>query len=261
MLLASGVHEINLIAQDTTAYGRDRQDGTSLPGLVQALEALEDDFWLRILYAHPRHVSEELLDCFADARHLVPYVDIPLQHINDRLLRSMGRGMGGENTRALMARLRERVPDIAVRTTFLVGYPGETESDVDELAAYMTAFEFDRLGVFAFSPEKGTPAAALTEQFVPADVAAGRQRRLLEIQRSISEKKNRQLIGRRLPVLVEGPGDGDNGELIGRTYADAPDVDNLVHIQSPPRDGVAGIVDVEIEGAAAYDLTGRVRQN
>jgi ribosomal protein S12 methylthiotransferase len=191
---------------------------------------------------------------------LVPYVDIPLQHISDRMLRAMNRGMSGQQTRRLMATLRERIPGLTVRTTFLVGHPGETEQDFDELLAYVREYRFDRLGVFAFSPEPGTPAAAITEGTVPAEVAEQRRDTLMQAQHEIACEKNARLIGDVLRVIVDGQ--VEEGEYAGRTAGDAPDVDNCIYFQDSGAEPPNGFVSVRVERAEAYDLYGvRVAHN
>ena len=252
-LLEQGVHEINLIAQDTTRYGADRSDGATLAGLLRELDALPGQFWLRVLYTHPKHVTDDLLEVFAAARHLVPYIDMPLQHISDGILRAMGRGMGEDATRDLLARLRARLPKAILRTTFLVGYPGETEADFAKLLAFVKETRFDRLGAFAYSPEAGTPAAAITEGVVPAGVAQARRDALLEAQQAIALEKNQALVGQELEVLLERTGDRQ-GWLAGRAAGDAPEVDNTVHVHGVKSLLKHGFCRVRITAAGPYDL-------
>ncbi|MDT8391646.1 MAG: 30S ribosomal protein S12 methylthiotransferase RimO [Lentisphaeria bacterium] len=256
-LLAGGALELNLIAQDTTRYGRDLADGTTLAKLLRACEErLDGDFWIRVLYTHPRYFDDDLIAAYQACPRLVPYVDIPLQHISDTVLQAMGRGCSEEETRTLMERLRTDIPGVIIRTTFLVGFPGETAADFDRLRDYVQTFEFDRLGVFAFSPEAGTPAARITEGLVPAETAAARRDALMEIQRSISRRRNEALVGQRVTVLVEGM-DAD-GNHIGRTAADAPEVDNLVAFTAPDGWRADGFARVSVSAASDYDLTGRL---
>lgn len=253
-LLGQGARELNLIAQDTSRYGLDRDDGAGLGELVRQIDALPGEFWVRVLYTHPRYVTEPLLDALAASAHVVPYLDIPLQHISDHLLKAMRRGLGGRATRILMERLRERWPGVALRTTFLVGFPGETEADFEELLQYVTEFRFDRLGVFAYSPEAGTPAAEITEGVVPPALAAARHEALMARQQEIAAAANRALIGRVLRVITDR--EEHPGRYLGRTAADAPDIDNVVHFRGP-RGGIDGhFATVRIDRASAYDLTG-----
>lgn len=256
-LLDSGVAELDLIAQDSSRYGSDRDDGASLAKLVAACDQeLAGDFWLRILYTHPRFFGDDLIAAYRDSRHLVPYVDIPLQHIASPVLKRMGRRVDERQTRELMGRLRSEIPGVAIRTTFLVGFPGETEADFALLREFVREFRFDRLGVFAYSPEEGTPAAKIAEEIVPGAVAAARRDELMAMQQDISLAKNQQQVGRTLKVLVEGT--AADGKFIGRTAADAPDVDNLVTFQGPEDCVGRKFVDVEILQATAYDLAGLV---
>jgi ribosomal protein S12 methylthiotransferase len=253
-LLGQGAAELNLIAQDTSRYGLDRDDGASLAELIRQIDALPGDFWVRVLYTHPRHLTEPLIDTLADSPHVVPYLDIPLQHISDHVLKAMRRGLGGLGTRALMERLRERWPGVAIRTTFLVGFPGETEADFEELLHYVGEYRFDRLGVFAFSPEAGTPAAEITAGCVPPDIADARRATLMTRQQEIATEQNRALIGRTLRVIADR--EEHPGRYLGRTTADAPEIDNSVHFRGP-RGGIDGhFANVRIDKAAPYDLSG-----
>ena len=255
-LLAMGVQELDLVAQDSTRYGADRDDGSSLPELLRRCDGIPGEYWLRLLYTHPRHFTDELMRVFAEARHLVPYIDIPLQHISDSVLRAMGRGVDEASTRALMARLREQVPDAAVRTTFLVGFPGETEADFDALSRFVEDYRFERMGVFVYSAEAGTPAADITEGLVPRRVAEARRARLMELQQAISAERNAAMVGQTVEVLVHGP--ERPGWHAARTAGDAPDIDNVVHVRAPGRRELSGFVTVRITEADAYDLEAEV---
>jgi ribosomal protein S12 methylthiotransferase len=253
-LLGQGARELDLIAQDTSRYGLDRDDGAGLAELVREIDTLPGDFWVRVLYTHPRYVTEPLIDALAASPHVVPYLDIPLQHISDPILKAMRRGLGGRDTRTLMERLRERWPGVAVRTTFLVGFPGETEADFEQLLQYVTEYRFDRLGVFAYSPEAGTPAAEITESCVPPTVAAARRDAIMARQQDLATEANRALIGRTLRVIADR--EEHPGRYLGRSAADAPDIDNVVHFRGP-RGGVDGhFARVRIDKASAYDLSG-----
>ncbi len=256
-LLASGVKELNFIAQDSSRYGVDLQPQSGLAALLQACEAeLQGDFWLRVLYTHPRFFDDPLLETFRGARHLLPYVDMPLQHLASSVLKAMGRRVTEKQTRELLDRVRQRLPGCTVRTTFLVGFPGESEADFQLLLDYVKSYRFDRLGVFAFSPETGTPAAAMTAKRVPPEVAEERRRLLMEAQSEISLAHNQALVGQRLRVLVEGA--AGNRTFVGRTAADAPEVDNLVQFAGPEDCLERGFVEVVVDGASEYDLTGQV---
>ena len=255
-LLAQGVKELNLIAQDTTRYGLERDDGANLQELIRQCDHFSGTYWLRLLYTHPKYFSNEILEALADATHVIPYVDIPLQHISNHILEAMSRRIGGPATRELMLRLRKRWPGVAVRTTFLVGYPGESEDDFKELLDFVEEYRFERLGVFTFSPEIGTPAATLRDDLVPAEIAAERRGQILELQQKISHQNNSQLIGQDLEVLVDHP--EENGQFAGRTTGDAPEIDNLVHFRGPTDCMDRGIVTVKITAASAYDLQGKL---
>ena len=255
-LLAMGVRELDLVAQDSTRYGADRDDGSSLPELLRRCDALEGRYWLRLLYTHPRHFTDELMRVFAEAQHLVSYVDIPLQHISDPVLRAMGRGVDEAGTRVLMARLREQIPGVAVRTTFLVGYPGEAEADFDALSRFVEDYRFDRMGVFVYSPEAGTPAAGITEGLVPRRAAETRRAQLMEQQQAISAERNAAMVGQTVEVLVHGP--ERPGWHAARTTADAPDIDNVVHVRTPGRRELSGFLTVRITEADTYDLEAEV---
>ena len=255
-LLANGVKELDLIAQDTTAYGVERQPRTSLAALLREIEKLPGDFWIRILYAHPVHLTPEFLELLGTSRHLVPYLDIPLQHINSGILKAMRRGMDGEATRKLLFGIRERFPKMTIRTTVMTGFPGETDEAFRQLLSFIEEFQFDRLGAFAFSPEPGTPAYDIQDGHVPPKIAAARRDQILALQKKISLKRNQSFIGSVLPVLVEEK--ADKRHWIGRTQGDAPDVDQSVILELPPKVSLKAntFVDVKITRASDYDLGG-----
>jgi ribosomal protein S12 methylthiotransferase len=257
------IQEIILIAQDTTAYGRDRGVRDALPDLLDALVAVVPSVpWIRILYAYPQHVSPRLIETMSRHAQICHYLDLPLQHAHPDTLRRMGRSGKVDHVRQLIGDLREAMPDIALRTTFIVGYPGETEREFRALEEYIDEVEFDRVGVFTYSPEVGTRAYDLPDQ-VPDEVAEERYRRLMELQQPISLARNELHIGRTLDVLVEGEGeieytDAAPGETalisFGRSYRDAPEIDGVVLIEDVVERGV--MVPVEITGALEYDLVG-----
>ena len=256
-LLANGVRELDLIAQDTTAYGYDQQPRNSLAALLRQIEELPGDFWIRILYTHPLHLTPEFLELLGNGRHLLPYLDVPLQHIADPILKSMRRGMNAAKTRELMLAIREKWPRMVIRTTFMTGYPGETEEDFQALLNFVKEMKFDRMGAFAFSPEPGTPAFEIQEGLVPPEVAEDRRQQLLDLQRGISRKRNKALVGKTMRVLVEAP--AQKGVWSARSAADAPEVDPVVLVREAPATPLATnrFVEVEVTKADDYDLTAR----
>ncbi len=250
-LTAAGVKELIIVAQDTTDYGRDRGEPDSLPRLLHAIaERCPDLAWLRLMYAYPGHVSPALIETMATTPAILPYLDIPLQHGHPATLRRMRRPSNLEMVYRTIEQLRQAMPDICLRTTFIVGYPGETEAEFEGLLDFVRAIRFDRVGAFPFSPEPGTPAAALPDQ-VPEAIKQERWERLMAVQQPISLARNQAQIGRVLTVLVEGH---DNGLTLARSYRDAPEIDGYVLI--PGELPVGTLCDVRITGAMAYDLIG-----
>ncbi len=257
-LVASGVKELNLISQDTTYFGMDRWEdgrpnprspvdstrGESLATLIRALNEIEGEFWIRLLYTHPAHWSDELIQAIADCKKVARYVDMPLQHISDHMLKQMRRETDGEYIRDLIRRMRAGIPDIAIRTTFIVGFPGETEEDFEELLEFIDEAKFERAGIFEYSQEDGTRAAKMEEQINEGT----RQRRWNDAMATIQsrlEKHNETLIGKQLRVLVEEPG-------VARSEMDAPDIDTTVYVdKSLP---VGQFTDVTITDWRGYDL-------
>ncbi|MFO7632773.1 MAG: 30S ribosomal protein S12 methylthiotransferase RimO [Caldilinea sp.] len=259
-LVDAGAKELVIVAQDTTDYGRDRGEPNSLPRLLSAICNRTDErlHWVRLMYAYPGHVSDELIEVMATQAKIAPYLDMPLQHGDPRTLRRMRRPSRLEMVYDHIDRLRAAMPDIALRTTFIVGYPGETEEEFQGLLDFARAIEFDKVGAFTFSPEPGTPSAELPDQ-VDDEVKQERYRRLMEVQQPISLRKNQAQVGRLIDVLVEGEGEIEgSGEplLLARSYRDAPEIDGLVLV--PGVRGVAPgeIIQVHINGAMEYDLVG-----
>ena len=248
-----GVLEINLISQDSTYYGHDlgMQEGlaTLLERLVTAVPEIP---WLRVLYAFPGYVTPRLIEVLATHPQVLPYVDIPLQHAHPDVLRRMRRPADVAGVRRMVERLRQTVPEVCLRTTFIVGFPGETEAEFRALLDFVEELRFDRVGVFKYSHEVGTPAAELSDD-VPEDVKGARLEALMVAQQAISLEKNRALVGARLPILLEGSGDG---LTVGRSYRDAPEIDGLVLIRGELP--VRRLVTVDIEEALVYDLIGKV---
>lgn len=250
-LVSQGVKEVILIAQDTTAYGSDRGEKEGLPPLVEAILASVPQLpWLRIMYTYPGHISPRLMEVMAAHPQVCHYIDLPLQHAHPDVLRRMKRPHDMAKVRRLIADLRQVMPEIALRTTFIVGYPGETEEEFGALLAFLEKTNFDRVGVFTYSQEEGTEAAELPGQ-LPQEVKEERRLRAMELQQKISKEKNRTFISREMEVLVEGVGEGIS---IGRSYRDAPEVDGMVLVEGELP--LNQFVPVRITGALEYDLVG-----
>jgi ribosomal protein S12 methylthiotransferase len=246
-----GVHEVNLIAQDTTDYGWDLGIKDGLPNLLQRLLLAAPSIdWFRILYAYPGCVTDRLIDTMASNPRLVPYLDMPLQHAHPDVLRRMQRPANIDWVYRTIEKMRRALPDLALRTTFLVGYPGETEREFQSLLDFVTEIRLDRVGTFTFSFESGTTSEPLGDP-VPAEVKEERRDRLMALQQSISLQKNQSMIGRTLRVLIEGQGDGLS---LGRSYRDAPEIDGMVIVEGTAL--IGAMVSVRVTGAMAYDLSG-----
>ncbi len=245
-LLEDGVKELILVAQDTTAYGTDRT-GDTLPGLLRSLSKTGVPR-VRVLYAYPDKVSDELLDTMAELDNVCPYLDIPFQHAARTVLARMNRPGGGLSPRVVTERIRRHIPDITLRTTFLVGFPGETDDEFEELLDFVREMKVDRVGAFTFSPEDGTPAVSLPGR-VPRELAEERYERLMELQAEISFEKNKELVGRTLPVLVD---ETDRTGSIGRLESQAPEVDGAVIMGTSLTPGT--IIQARIVQAQNYDL-------
>jgi len=256
-LVKEGVKEINLISQDTTFFGMDTWEqrpnprtpvdssrGTALTTLLRQLNAIEGDFWIRLLYTHPAHWSDELIKTIAECPKVARYIDIPLQHISDAMLERMQRETSGDYIRDLIRRIRAGIPGIAVRTTFIVGFPGETEADVDELCEFIRETKFERLGVFRYSQEDGTRGAKMENQ-IPAKVKEARWHKLMALQQQIAAEVSKSHVGDTLKVLVEEAG-------VARGEADAPDIDGRVYVSRELP--VGEFVEVAITGYHDYDL-------
>ncbi len=252
-LQAMGVQEINLIAQDSTNYGADLGIKEGLAGLLEELTAAVPEIpWIRVLYAFPGYLTPRLMEVMAAHPQILPYIDIPLQHADPGMLRRMLRPPDMDEVRTTIVRLRKMLPRVAIRTTFITGFPGETEAEFQTLLDFVKEMRFDRVGVFTYSAEEGTPAAELPDD-VPDEVKEARREALMLAQQNISLQTNQDWVGRKMDVLLEGQGDG---MTVGRSYRDAPEIDGLVLI---PGDHPLGrIVSVEITEALVYDLMGRI---
>jgi len=259
-LVAAGAKELVIVAQDTTDFGRDQGDPDSLPRLLSALCNRTSDAlkWVRLMYAYPGHVSDGLIEVMASQEKIVPYLDMPLQHGDPRTLRRMRRPSRLEMVYDHVEKLRAAMPDIAMRTTFIVGYPGETEEEFQGLLEFVQEIEFDKVGAFPFSPEPGTPAAELPDP-VAEEEKEERYGRLMEAQQPISLRKNQEQVGKALDILVEGQGEiAESGAplVMGRSYRDAPEVDGLVLVPGIAEAPAGEILQVHINGALEYDLVG-----
>jgi ribosomal protein S12 methylthiotransferase len=255
-LVAAGVKELNLIAQDITAYGKDLPEQPSLEGLIKELARMEGLKWIRLLYAYPDGITESLISLIKNEPKVCKYLDLPIQHISDPILKRMKRRIGEEETRTLIARLREEIPDIAIRTSLIVGFPGETAEDFKKLLQFVEETRFDRLGVFCYSREEGTPAAELPDQ-VSERVKRERHKKLMRTQARVSFKHNRTLVDSEEDVLVEGYSEETELLLKGRSSRQAPDVDGLVYITSGNAN-VGDIVRLKITDSSDYDLIGEI---
>lgn len=253
-LAAEGTIELNLIAQDLTAYGRDRRDGTTLAALLQALARRVPGLrWIRLLYAYPSSVTDELLAVLASEPAVTRYLDMPLQHVSDGVLRAMRRERSGSAIRALVRRIRAAVPGIALRSAFIVGFPGETERDVDELCAFLEEVALEHVGVFRYSREEGTRAAALPGH-VSEKVKRKRWERVMATQARVAARTAAAQVGRTVEVLVEA--EGENGWLVGRTSQQAPEIDGTIRLRGPAAPG--DLVRAVVTAADTYDLAGEV---
>ena len=259
-LARAGVRELNLIGQDTTGYGTDLPGRPTLADLLEALDRVEGLSWIRVQYTYPRAWSDRLISVWANAERVVPYIDMPLQHIAAGMLRTMGRGMTARDTRDLVRRIKAGIPGVAFRTNFIVGFPGETEEDFEELCRYVEEEPFDNLVVFAYEREPETPSHAMPGR-VPAATRRRRRARLLEIQQRLSHERLTRRIGERLTVMIDGPAAGDDGragpgQYAARTTGSAWEVDGGVAVEGEQLEP-GSLVSVRVTGAAAYDLFAR----
>ena len=269
-LVRSGVREINLIAQDSSHYGRDREDREGLPGLLRALDGVDGLRWVRVHYLYPNTVTDRLVDTMAELPRVVPYVDMPLQHAHPETLRRMRRGGGAESHLALLDRFRKAMPEAALRSTFIVGFPGETEAEFEALLAFVEEARFDHLGVFTYSHEESTGAFALDDD-VPAEIKTRRRDALMEAQQRIAFACNEAKVGATVEVLVEGSHEDTDDLLVGRMATQAPDVDGQVLINDGfvvddsaldprllPHARPGAMARVLLTETAGYDLVGRI---
>ncbi len=257
-MVEKGVKEINLVAQDTTSYGHDLDPLYTLEDLMVKLLTISGLYWLRILYAHPYYVTEGILELIDSEEILCPYLDVPIQHVNPDILRAMGRPLQMESIPQFVEKIRKISRNITLRTTVMIGFPGETEKQFKELCNFIQEAKFERLGVFAFSPEKGTHAAKL-QNSIPQSIVNDRVQQLIEIQAEISRNTNKELVGKRIPVLIEGLSPETDLLLTGRTATMAPDIDGQVLINEGTAT-VGEIIPVHITEAHTYDIVGGIER-
>lgn len=255
-LAEKGVRELILVAQETTLYGVDLYGKKSLPELLHRLAAISGIYWIRILYCYPEEITEELIETIAAEPKVCHYLDIPIQHASDEVLRRMGRRTNQEELRQWIGRLRERIPDICLRTTLISGFPGETQEDFEELYRFVNEMEFDRLGVFPYSQEEDTKAAEMPDQ-VPEEVKCFRRDELMELQQAIAFEKAEQMVGRVLDVMVEGKV-ADEDVYVTRTYRDAPNVDGYLFLNTSANLMTGDFVKVLVTDSNEYDLIGEI---
>jgi ribosomal protein S12 methylthiotransferase len=255
-LSREGVREIILIAQDTTAYGEDLRDGTRLERLLKDLVGVEELRWIRVLYAYPKldYFSDGLLKLMAVEDKICPYIDLPIQHIDDETLRRMGRKSKSLEIRQVLEKIRTFLPEASLRTSLIVGFPGERENHFESLLSFVKETEFDHLGTFKYSREEGTPASRLPDQ-VPEEVKEERLGILMELQKEISLRKHKKMVGRSVEAVIEGP-DSERGALRGRLRTQAPEIDGSIFLKGEAKPG--GWVKARVTGALPYDLIGEI---
>ena len=255
-LAAQGVKELILVAQETTLYGKDIYGQKCLPELLRKLCQIDGLYWIRILYCYPEEIDEELIAVIRDEKKIVPYLDLPIQHAADGVLKRMGRRTSNADLRRIIGRLREEIPEIALRTSLITGFPGETEEDHQELYRFVNEMEFDRLGVFTYSQEENTPAAIMPDQ-IDEEVKSMRQAELMELQQAIAFEKAEDMIGQVLLCMVEGKV-ADEDVYVARTYKDAPNVDGYIFIQTTATLMTGDFVKVQVTDSNEYDLIGEI---
>ena len=253
-LAEKGVKELILVAQETTLYGKDLYGEKKLPELLRRLAAVSGIQWIRLQYCYPEEITDELIETIKTEEKVCNYLDIPIQHASDAVLKRMGRRTNNKEIRGLIAKLRKEIPDIALRTTLISGFPGETEEDHEILMQFVDDMEFDRLGVFAYSPEEDTPAFSFENQ-VPEEVKQDRRDEIMELQQEIAFEKSEAMKGRTLEVMIEGKV-ADENAYVGRTYMDSPNVDGLIFVNTGLSLMSGDFLKVRVTGASEYDLIG-----
>ena len=255
-LAADGVKELILVAQETTLYGNDLYGEKKLPELLHKLCQISGIRWIRILYCYPEEITEELIQTMKEEPKICHYLDLPIQHASDGILKRMGRRTSKEELVHIISRLREEIPDITLRTTLITGFPGETQEQHEELMDFVDEMEFDRLGVFTYSPEEGTPAASMSNQ-IEESVKEDRRAELMELQQEIAFEQAEDMIGKEVLVMIEGKV-ADENAYVGRTYKDAPNVDGLIFVNTDAELMSGDFAKVKVTGACEYDLIGEL---
>ena len=255
-LADQGVKELILVAQETTLYGVDLYGKKSLPELLQKLCKISGLYWIRILYCYPEEITEELIEVIAKEPKICHYLDVPIQHASDAVLRRMGRKTDQASLRSVIEKLRDQIPDVCLRTTLISGFPGETQEDFEELYRFVNEMEFDRLGVFPYSQEEDTAAAVMEDQ-IPEEVKFQRRDELMELQQEIAFEKAREMIGRELVVMIEGKV-AEEDTYVARTYKDAPNVDGYLFLNSTANFMTGDLVKVRVTDCNEYDLIGEI---
>ena len=257
-LAEQGVKELILVAQETTLYGVDLYGEKSLHKLLKELCRIKGIRWIRILYCYPEEIYEELIQTIKEEPKICHYLDLPIQHANDAVLKRMGRRTTKQDLMNIVEHLREEIPDIVLRTTLISGFPGETQEAHEELMQFVDDMEFERLGVFAYSPEEDTPAASMADQ-IPEEVKMERRDELMELQQEISFDKNEDMAGRELLAMIEGKV-ADENAYIARTYMDAPGIDGYLFINTDETLVTGDFAKVKVTGALEYDLIGEISE-
>lgn len=255
-LAADGVKELILVAQETTLYGKDLYGEKKLPELLHKLCQISGIRWIRILYCYPEEITEELIQTMKEEPKICHYLDLPIQHASDGILKRMGRRTSKEELVHIISRLREEIPDIILRTTLITGFPGETQEQHEELMDFVDEMEFDRLGVFTYSPEEGTPAASMPDQ-IEESIKEDRRAELMELQQEIAFEQAEDMVGKEVLVMIEGKV-ADENAYVGRTYKDAPNVDGLIFVNTDAELMSGDFAKVKVTGACEYDLIGEL---
>jgi ribosomal protein S12 methylthiotransferase len=256
VLADQGVKELILVAQETTLYGKDIYGEKSLHKLLRELCKVEGIQWIRILYCYPEEIDDNLIQVMKEETKICHYLDLPIQHASDRILKRMGRRTSKAQLVEIIERLRTEIPDISLRTTLITGFPGETEEDHEEVMEFVDQMEFDRLGVFTYSPEENTPAASMPDQ-IPEEVKEDRQAEIMELQQDIAFDLAEDMTGREVLVMIEGKV-ADENAYVGRTYKDAPNVDGFIFINTEEELMSGDFAMAKVTGALEYDLIGEL---